>query len=69
MLSGIILRYLLRLLITSLHLSHPMKLHHYVAMLLKEHHEHFTELYPNSPIIPKMQYMIHLPEWMRRHVS
>ena len=41
----------------------------YVAMLLKEHHERFTELYPNSPIIPKMHYMIHLPEWMRRHVS
>ena len=40
----------------------------YVAMLLKEHHERFTELYLNSPIIPKMHYMIHLPEWMRRHV-
>uniref|UniRef100_A0A1X7UBD0 C2H2-type domain-containing protein n=1 Tax=Amphimedon queenslandica TaxID=400682 RepID=A0A1X7UBD0_AMPQE len=39
----------------------------YVAMLLKEHHERFTELYPNSPIIPKMHYMIHLPEWMRRY--
>ena len=41
----------------------------YIKVLLKEHHERFCELYPNAPAIPKMHYMLHLPEWMERYVE
>ena len=40
----------------------------YIKTLIKEHHECFKELYPSASIIPKMHYMIHLPEWMVRYV-
>lgn len=36
----------------------------YVKLLINEHHQAFCNLYPNAPIIPKLHYMIHLPEWM-----
>ncbi len=38
------------------------------AMFLKErineHHQLFKDIYPDCPVIPKMHYIIHLPEWM-----
>jgi len=34
--------------------------------LIKEHHEAFTELYPSCKITPKMHYMVHYPECIRR---
>ena len=40
----------------------------YLQQLIKEHHEMFKEVYPTSPIIPKMHYMIHLPEWIMKLV-
>ena len=36
----------------------------YVKLLINEHHQAFCNLYPNAPIVPKLHYMIHLPEWM-----
>ena len=41
----------------------------YVKVLLKEHHKCFCEFYPSAPVIPKMHYMLHLPEWMKRYVE
>ena len=40
----------------------------YVKDLILEHHQTFRELYPNASIIPKMHYMLHLPEWMIRYI-
>ena len=39
----------------------------YVKDLILEHHQTFHELYSNASIIPKMHYMVHLPEWMMRY--
>ena len=41
----------------------------YVKTLIKDHHQTFRELYPDQPIIPKMHYNIHLPEWMKRYAT
>ena len=38
----------------------------YLAALISDHHEHFSELYPNDSIIPKMHFMIHMPRLMLR---
>lgn len=38
----------------------------YLKSLINEHHEKFCEIYPNSPIIPKMHYLIHIPDWILR---
>ena len=40
----------------------------YIEELINEHHTQFSSLYPNSPIIPKMHYMIHIPEWISRYM-
>lgn len=40
----------------------------YVATVIDEHYQKFRQLYPNSPIIPKMHYNIHLSEWMKLYV-
>lgn len=39
----------------------------YLKSLIKEHHEAFCELYSGSPIIPKMHYVIHIPDWLQRY--
>ena len=39
----------------------------YLAVLIKDHHEEFKRLYPNSPITPKLHNMIHIPEWIERY--
>uniref|UniRef100_A0A1X7T9Z5 Uncharacterized protein n=1 Tax=Amphimedon queenslandica TaxID=400682 RepID=A0A1X7T9Z5_AMPQE len=36
----------------------------YLKDLIREHHENFCQLYPNASIIPKIHYIIHLPEWL-----
>lgn len=38
----------------------------YLHLIIREHHESFIELYPHCRITPKMHYMIHYPEWIRR---
>ena len=38
----------------------------YVEELIENHHSSFKELYPTSPIIPKIHYMIHIPHWIRK---
>lgn len=40
----------------------------YIKVLIEDHHEKFKQLYPTAPIIPKMHFMLHLPEWMVRSV-
>ena len=39
----------------------------YIKTLIKDHHDSFRDLYPLTPVIPKMHYIIHLPEWMTRY--
>ncbi len=39
----------------------------YVKSLIQDHHETFQELYSSARIIPKMHYMLHLPEWIQRY--
>lgn len=39
----------------------------YLKTLINEHHESFCQLYSDSPVIPKMHYVIHLPDWMLRY--
>lgn len=34
----------------------------YLKIMISEHHTMFKRLYPNSSIIPKMHYLIHLPD-------
>ena len=36
----------------------------YLKMIINEHHHLFKDGYPNSPIIPKQHYIVHLPEWL-----
>jgi len=33
-----------------------------LKILIRDHHQKFTELYPSSPITPKLHYMVHYPE-------
>ena len=40
----------------------------YLKVLIEEHHEAFCVLYSGSSIIPKMHYVIHLPDWLLRYV-
>ena len=40
----------------------------YLKTLISDHHEAFSELYPSCPIIPKMHYLIHLPDWLLRYI-
>ena len=39
----------------------------YVSVLIKDHHTEFKQLYPSSPITPKLHHMVHIPEWMQRY--
>ena len=39
----------------------------YLATLIKDHHQEFKCVYPNSPITPKLHNMIHIPEWIERY--
>ena len=41
----------------------------YLAVLIKDHHEEFKRLYPDSPITPKLHNMIHIPEWIERYTE
>ena len=38
----------------------------YLKSLIEEHHENFCELYPDCSFIPKMHYLIHIPDWLLR---
>lgn len=38
----------------------------YLKELINDHHTAFTQLYPDKNIIPKMHYMIHLPECIEK---
>lgn len=39
----------------------------YLRMLIKEHHTMFKQLYPNASIIPKMHFLIHIPDDILRY--
>ena len=38
----------------------------HVKDLIETHHFLFKEVYCTSPVIPKMHYMIHIPQWIER---
>ena len=38
----------------------------YLKVLINDHHHKFKVLYPNSPITPKMHYIVHYPGLMFR---
>ena len=38
----------------------------HLKMLIEDHHKTFKDLYPTSPIIPKMHYIVHYPELIVR---
>lgn len=38
----------------------------YLRDLITDHHTSFTQLYPNSSVIPKMHYILHYPRTMVR---
>ncbi len=38
----------------------------YLATLIEDYLQTFTELYPDCPIIPKQHYMVRIPEWIVR---
>lgn len=40
----------------------------YLKMLIIDHHQAFKSLYPHCHITPKMHYLIHYPECMKRYV-
>lgn len=39
----------------------------YLRMLIEEHHLLFRELYPHNSIIPKMHFLIHVPDDILRY--
>ena len=39
---------------------------YYLEILIEEHHREFVTLYPESSVIPKMHYMIHMPRLIRQ---
>lgn len=36
--------------------------------LIEDYLTSFKELYPNNSIIPKMHYLIHIPDWIKRYI-
>ena len=40
----------------------------YLKILISDHHQAFKSLYPHCHITPKMHYLIHYPECMKRYV-
>ena len=38
----------------------------YLKEMIDDHHTTFLEIYPPSPIIPKIHYMVHNPECMAK---
>ena len=38
----------------------------YLWQLINDHHTAFRELYPQSYFIPKLHYVIHIPEWIKK---
>lgn len=39
----------------------------YIKDLIKEHHHDFQALYADASFIPKLHYIIHVPEWVARY--
>lgn len=39
----------------------------YLRILIQEHHMLFKDLYPNASIIPKMHFLIHVPDDILRY--
>ena len=33
----------------------------YIGVLINDHHHDFCQLYPDSAVIPKMHFMLHMP--------
>ena len=40
----------------------------YLHLLIEEHHQLFTKLYPSCNITPKIHYMVHYPHWITRYI-
>ena len=37
-----------------------------ISLLSVDHHNEFTVIYPSNPVIPKMHFMVHMPELIRQ---
>ena len=37
-----------------------------LSVLIEDHHNEFTVIYPSNPVIPKMHFMVHMPELIRQ---
>ncbi len=37
--------------------------------LIQEHHDTFKDLYPSCTIIPRMHYMIHYPDCIKKYIE
>ena len=35
-------------------------------VLIEDHHNEFTVIYPSNPVIPKMHFMVHMAELIRQ---
>ena len=40
----------------------------YLEMLIEDFLYEFSRLYPDRPLLPKMHYLIHIPNWIRRYM-
>ena len=38
----------------------------YIAILIEQHHQTFTVLYPEESITPKFHYMVHMPRLIKK---
>ena len=39
----------------------------YIHLIIDEHHQELVELYPGCNITPKLHYLVHYAEWIRRY--
>ena len=38
----------------------------HLNLLIRDHHEAYTDIYPEKSLLPKQHYMVHYPYWMRK---
>ena len=41
----------------------------YIREVIETHHHLFKELHPTSSFIPKLHYIIHIPDWIAKYFT